>query len=119
VTTGAAAGGVGGGVGAVAAGVGGGVKAVVSTGSAGGVSCATFGANVSRSIAGFSSTTGGGETGAVRGAERGAERSVSEAEVSVLDFSHGGVLGPSSSTFANELIFVEPPSEFSPKKVLI
>jgi len=106
VTVGAAAGGVGG-VGAVETGVGGGVRAVASTGSSG----ATLGANVRRSIGGFSSWAGGAETGA--------DRSASDAFASVLDFSQGGVLGPSSSTFANELIFVEPPSEFSPKNVLI
>ena len=104
--------GIGGGVdfvtvGAAAGGVGGGVKAVASTGSSGAASCATLGANVRRSIGGFSSWAGV------------AERSASEAFASVLDFSQGGVRGPSSSTFANELIFVEPPSEFSPKNVLI
>ena len=110
VTVGAAAGGVGG-VGAVETGVGGGVRAVASTGSSGADSGATLGANVRRSIGGFSSWAGGAETGA--------ERSASDAFASVLDFSQGGVLGPSSSTFANELIFVEPPSEFSPKNELI
>ena len=106
VTVGAATGGVGG-IGVVETGVGGGVRAVASTGSSGAASGATLGANVRRSIGGFSSWAGG------------AERSASDAFASVLDFSQGGVLGPSSSTFANELIFVEPPSEFSPKNELI
>ena len=107
----AAAGGVGGGVGAVFVGIGGGVIRAGSTGSVGGTNSATFGANVRRSIGGFSSWTGGNEADA--------ERSVSEDGVSAADVSQGGFLGPSSSTLANELIFVEPPCEFSPKNVLI